>query len=473
MKTIVMEKSQISEEEANQEIESFKTSLKDTKDYLSNENNFTGNADEPQVFLNIYTQKTKLLKTEMKVNNSGKIIIENKENGIKIDIYEEETENKLKELMSLNIEKIKTDRELTYKFGLTGEEGVSNLDLNLSYTGLSSMTDVDEKFNITFSSTELMGQNSILNKTKENQQTISNSQEKEQISLALNELVADVLKDNYVSGKETTVNETTIKQHIEKSGVNVTVTKNEDGSYKVETSTGNIYQVNSDGTLGDYTTSPTIENTELEQSNTNNENQTEESTTSEENSEPLSIFIEYTNNNKFGQITGKELTQESIYLLNDKNLEQLSNLFDQLATRTKNKLSEAYKGTVFEVFFPTGIDTNPTPTPTPTPTPSPANPSDVDKMEKESFNTTFMMYKGKKISGSVINSLIKAVTNSNKQSEHEVTLKLPSTKKGKTVTINKTKTDTKKVNIKTKKTYTVKVKTNNDGYVNLIEVTEN
>ena len=309
----------------------------------NNNNENTSNKKEQKLYIRTYTSKRKLIKTEYEIDEEGKIIIENIDNGINLNIYTPGSQNSFNTLCSIKIEKNKTDNELLYKISFANGENKGSTILTLSYKGLSGMTNIEEKFSLNdnlLSYFMISGDEAIIEKSKEAQNKSEYSVEKDQIQIALTELLAEVYKDNYVSGEETLYNETTIKEYLSKKSIDATVSKNEDGTYKITVNTtGNSYNADSNGQV------TTVE-INVDETNTVNEATSEQSNSSESEDKIINISITYTNNKTFGDITHQELKQEDIYKINDKSLEQIENLFDQLGKRTLNKIKESYKGTI-------------------------------------------------------------------------------------------------------------------------------
>ena len=157
-----------------------------------------------------------------------------------------------------------------------------------------------------------------------------NAQEKETVLLTLTELSLKVYEDSYVSGNEFVLNETTIKEALNKQGLDMTVSRNEEGTYKLQSNTtGNIYTMNSKCELT---------NTEVTQN-------TEVATSAENEEKTINISLSLKCSTTFGVIQLQELTESNMYIINNKSLEQLESLFTQLGERIENKIVAAYQNT--------------------------------------------------------------------------------------------------------------------------------
>ena len=413
------------------------------------QNDQNQNAENDNVIINVYVSKRKLVSTEICIGNQGKIILGNNQNSVSLDIQESEDQGiTYKSMGSILIEKDKTDNELSYKFTLMSEENKEIAKVTLTYTGLSDITNIQENLlaDIYYS----QNQNNVLINAQNARTDLENESEKEQVSLVLLQLKAEMNKDTYISENEFEINETTIKEFLDKKELNTTVSKNEDGTYKIlSNDTGNTYTVDSQGNL------------------VNSEFATSSETTTEQNNEKtINISLNYKNTKTFGEIQKQELNESNIYKVNEKSLEQLQNMFNQLGQRINMKVMSAYQNTQInntsnEIYNQAKETIEST---------------DLSEQEKSTFNTIFTLYEGTNVSGSQVNALIQSVVASNlseksNSSNRFVSITFP-IEDGEEKTIDESSTDTTNLRVETGKQYTVKIEYNND-IVNKILVTEN
>ena len=123
------------------------------------------------------------------------------------------------------------------------------------------------------------------------------------------------------------MNEKTLKKALEQENLDVTVSRNEDGTYRVQSNTtGNIYTVDSQGN---------VTTTEIAKKE-------DEETITEPEEKTIKVSLSLNGTTTFGSIQ-QELSENNIYKLNDKSLEQLEGLFTQLGDRVLNKITSAYQ----------------------------------------------------------------------------------------------------------------------------------
>lgn len=350
LKQLYIEQQSATEEEAQTLIDELKTSLEEAKNELNGTSSNTyedsnsiqtniiqpENTESENLYINVYVTKRNLVKTEINFNNEGKIVLNNNENNILLEIIDlkESSDTQIanteyyKVLGSISIEKNKTDSELSYKLVVMREENKEIAKAILTYTGLTKMTNVGSNFlmDIYYSNPN----ENILNQAISVQNDTINAQEKETVLLTLTELSLKVYEDSYVSGNEFVLNETTIKEALNKQGLDMTVSRNEEGTYKLQSNTtGNIYTMNSKCELT---------NTEVTQN-------TEVATSAENEEKTINISLSLKCSTTFGVIQLQELTESNMYIINNKSLEQLESLFTQLGERIENKIVAAYQNT--------------------------------------------------------------------------------------------------------------------------------
>ena len=136
----------------------------------------------------------------------------------------------------------------------------------------------------------------------------------------MSELLTKQQQDSYTSGTEFVIDEKAIQEKLN----NMTVTKNIDGTYKVvSNTTGNTYNVDSNGNVEQDTTN-TQPNEDIAQE------------------QSKYFYINYNNTVTFGEITKLDLNDSNKYALNDKSIEEIEKLFEQLgekiATSVTNKI---------------------------------------------------------------------------------------------------------------------------------------
>lgn len=359
MKQVYIEQMNATEEEAQSLIDNLKNSLEEAKNDLNGSSSNVSNewqleqqeTQSENLYINVYVSNRKLTKTEIFIENEGKLILTNSENKISLGVAapKEETnsvdlsntnvneynenqtaEKTYKTVGSISIEKNKTDNELSYKFTIMEEQNRELVKAILTYTGLVEMTNIDSSLMVDIDLSDLInGDNSILSQAQSAKNNTMNAQEEEKVKLAILQLINDIYADTYTSNNEVVMNETTIKETLNQEGLNVTVSRNEDGTYRILSNiTGNIYTVNSQGNVTNTEFAETVEN-------------------SVENTEKtINISLSLKGNTTFGAIGQQELTESDMYIINNKSLEQLQSLFNQLGERTMNKIATAYQNSI-------------------------------------------------------------------------------------------------------------------------------
>ena len=414
-KQLYIEQSSATEEEAQALIDSLKTSLDEAINELNGTSENTGitpdlnsiqtdmiqpetTEESESIYISVYVTKKNLVKTEVFIENEGKFIINNNENKASIEIVvaeNEDTGTTYKTTGIFSLEKNKTDSELTYIFGATAIDDGKNkemLKVNVSYTGLKEMTNVGSS--ILFDIYNYPN-DSILAAANKAKIESENLEEREKVQLAIISLMVDVYADTYTSDNEVVLNETTIKEALDKQGVDMTVSRNEDGTYRLlSNTTGNIFTIDSKGEI-----------TNTEYAETANTDEAEEKV--------IIASLNLKGNTTFGEVQQQELSNK--YLVNEKSLEQLESLFTQLGQRVGNKFKGVYKNTIFsemiEEYNNGGVLTPPVYDAAKDAINSTS--SSLSEQEKSIFNSKFIPYEGPSVSGPQVNSLIQAVITSN------------------------------------------------------------
>ena len=359
LKQLYIEQSSATEEEAQALIDSLKSSLDEAVNELngtsSNTDTYQNLTEQPNpmqpdvtqsetteepenLYINVYVSKKNLVKTEVFIENEGKIVINNNDNNVLLEIIELEKSNDTqlatevnssKVLASIKLEKNKTDSELLYKLTLSSEEK-ELIIMNLTYTGLKEMTNVGANLLVDLDLSDIIyvySENSILSQAQDAKKDTINVQEEESIRLAMMKLIVDIYADSYTSDNEIVMNEKTLKKALEQENLDVTVSRNEDGTYRVQSNTtGNIYTVDSQGN---------VTTTEIAKKE-------DEETITEPEEKTIKVSLSLNGTTTFGSIQ-QELSENNIYKLNDKSLEQLEGLFTQLGDRVLNKITSAYQ----------------------------------------------------------------------------------------------------------------------------------
>jgi len=336
-KQLYIEQFSATEQEAQALIDSLKTSIGSAISGLNSTSNNTDTTETSEnLTISVYVSENKLVKTEVSIANEGKIVFNNNDNNMLIEIMETTDLGDNKSLASVKIEKNKTDNELSYKITMNVEQ-TEVIVISLTYTGLKEMTNVGANLLVDIDLSDIMYGNS-LNRVQDIQVESKNIEEQEKVTIALSELITKYYEDTYVSATEFEINETTIKQYMDKQGLDITVSRNEDGTFKVQSNTtGNIFTVNSSGTL---TNTEFAENTETE---------TENATESEKKT-LLKISLNLNGTTSFGEVQEQELNNSNMYKINDKTLEQIETLFTQIGERAVQKINNVYKNTPVEII---------------------------------------------------------------------------------------------------------------------------
>lgn len=371
LKQLYREQMEATEEEAQSLIDNIKTSLQSYQEELTGtststdtvyddsvvdfsndtyddsivgateENTIQDNNEDENLYISVYVSKRNLVKTEVNVCNDGKIILNKGENSTSLEVINLESnsdteiatnEGTVPEMLAkISLEKSKTDNDLSYILTIMQEENKELAKITLSYTGLAQMSNVGNNVSFNIDLSDMYnGAQGILNQAIDTSSNVKAEEEKLKVSTALSELISKYYEDTYTSQTEFEINEKTIKEYMDKNELDTTVSKNEDGTYRIQiNTTGNIYTADSTGNLT---------NTEIaENVQTENEIQEEE--------KYMSISLNVNGNTTFGEIQKQELTESNIYKVNDKTYEQLEKLFTQLGERVSNKLITAYKNT--------------------------------------------------------------------------------------------------------------------------------
>lgn len=371
LKQLYREQMEATEEEAQSLIDNIKTSLQNYQEELTGistsidtvyddsvvdfsndiyddslvgateENTIQDNNEDENLYISVYVSKRNLVKTEVNVRNNIKIVLNKGKNNTSLEaIYLEsnsDTETATHEgitaemIAKINLEKSKTDNELSYILTIMQQENKELAKITLSYTGLEQMSNVGNNVLVNIDLSDMYnGEQGIQNQVLNTGSTLQDSEEQLQVFTVLSELKSKSLEDTYTSQTEFEINEKTIKEYMDKNELDTTVSKNEDGTYNIQSNTtGNIYTADSKGNL---TNTELVENVQIEK-----ETQEEE--------KYMSISLNVKGNTTFGDIQKQELTESNIYKVNDKTSEQLEKLFTQLGERISNKLTTVYKNT--------------------------------------------------------------------------------------------------------------------------------
>ena len=253
----------------------------------------------------------------------------------------------------------------------------------------------------------------------------------------------------------------------------MTVTQNAEGTFDITSNdTGNVYTVDSSGNIIN------------EQENTSTENDTSEDTIAENN---ISFIINYNTSATFGQITQKEVAENERMILNDRDAEFITSLFNtlgqkieekvttemtsQIANSVNNQITNQGDNSVDNQI--TNQENNESNNQVDEQTSNTSNSStipDLSEQEKEAFNSKFTTYEGQGISGAQVNMLIQTIIASNQVSDMKVSITYPDSD-GNEVTISDS-SNTTNARVETGNTYTVTMEYQ-DGFINKITVTQN
>lgn len=349
IKQLYIEQQNATEEEAQELIEQLKKSLDNTINDLngtsSNTDTYQNFIEQPNtiqpdiihsenykesknLYISVYVSKNGLAKTEIFMENEGKLIINNSENKVSIEFLVAENENIESTYNTTGIfslEKNKTDTELTYIFTATAIEDGKNKEMmkaNVTFNGLKEMTNVGSSILLDIYN---YPNYSIFKNTQNTSIENRNLLEKDQVQLAMQTLLINVYADRYTSDNEVVINETTIQEALNEEGANMTVSRNEDGTYRLlSNTTGNIFTVDSQGNLI---------NTEFA-----------EIANTDEEEKIIIASLNLKGNTTFGEVQQQDLSNK--YLINDKRLEQLESLFTKFGERVESKFKSAYNNTI-------------------------------------------------------------------------------------------------------------------------------
>lgn len=310
VKQILTDYAKKSSEETEQIISQYKNTLEQAQESLKQ----TTESSEDTLDIKVYVSKRKLAKTEILFANEIQAAIINNTNKFSIELYEDNQKS-----TGINIEKTKNENEVIYSISILNKDNEELLNINAKYTGVTSASSVTSQYKIKVSDGALVA-NNMLKKAQSSKSNVNAAQEIETIKLTMSELLTKQQQDSYTSGTEFVIDETAIQEKLN----NMTVTKNIDGTYKVvSNTTGNTYKVYSNGNV--------------EQDTTNT--QPDEDTAQEQSKY---FYINYNNTVTFGEITKLDLNDSNKYALNDKSIEEIEKLFEQLgekiATSVTNKI---------------------------------------------------------------------------------------------------------------------------------------
>ena len=480
IKQVYMQGQSATEEEANQLIEQFKSEL-DSIDLnsdsqsgisLDNQTSETTQTEPEEMYIKVYVSDKNTEKIEVEIPELGKVILTTNANQINVELQqlEDAANTTYKTLGKLIIDKTKEDDNLSYNFSVVTEDNTKMFGFTMSYTGLSNMSNVQESYAI-----DLSGAMNIFMGTTQAILTVdtSNSVEKDNVALVMNELVAQLYEDNYINGEEFQINVSTIQEALNEHGYNMTVTQNAEGTFDITSNdTGNVYTVDSSGNIIN------------EQENTSTENDTSEDTIAENN---ISFIINYNTSATFGQITQKEVAENERMILNDRDAEFITSLFNtlgqkieekvttemtsQIANSVNNQITNQGDNSVDNQI--TNQENNESNNQVDEQTSNTSNSStipDLSEQEKEAFNSKFTTYEGQGISGAQVNMLIQTIIASNQVSDMKVSITYPDSD-GNEVTISDS-SNTTNARVETGNTYTVTMEYQ-DGFINKITVTQN
>lgn len=301
VKQILTDYAKKSNEETEQIISQYKNTLEQAQESLKQ----TTESSEDTLDIKVYVSKRKLAKTEILFANEIKATITNNTNKSNIELYEDNQKS-----LGVNIEKTKNENEVIYSISILNKDNEELFNINAKYTGVTSVSSVTSQYKIKVSDEALVA-NNMLKKAQSSKSNVNAAQEIETIRLAMMELITKQQQDSYTSGTEFVIDEKAIQEELN----NMTVTKNIDGTYKiVSNTTGNTYNVDSNGNV--------------EQDTTNI--QSNEETTQEQSKY---FYINYNNTVTFGEITKLDLNDSNKYALNDKSIEEIEKLFEQLGEK--------------------------------------------------------------------------------------------------------------------------------------------
>ncbi|MCI9063712.1 MAG: hypothetical protein HFJ17_03825 [Clostridia bacterium] len=470
IKEILMQQENVTQQDVQTMIDGLKSSLESAKNEitqgLSTQMEGTNNST---LNINVYVSKRNLVKTEIDFAGESKIVLNNGKDKVLLEIIEGENT-----IGSVAIEKSKSDNELSYKVSVLDGENKELAKMTETYTGLSDMANVQSSILVDVYLTNILSiadesEKNILEKAQSNKKELNNATEKEQISLALLELKTKLTEDTYTSEEEFEINATTIKEAISKQNLSVSVNRNGDGTYQIiSNSTGKTYNVNAQGELIENENQTT---NEVMDSTAN----TEEIVTSKEEKGNINLSFGIKNTVTFGEIQKQE---PNMYIINDKSLEQLQNMFSQLGNRISTKVISTYANTSIGNIISSqgqiaGIqrqNNNSSSNTTKAP--------DLSEQEKSVFNAKFALYEGESVTSTQADALIQTVITSNQaqisNGGHYVTVTFPSTSgKEQKISVNNkriTYSEASAINkVQTGKQYKITLKYK-DGYVSEITI---
>jgi len=345
IKQISIESGSITEAEAQTMIDTLTNVLDELKNTLneSTDDSYPGDiqTDKPintivevqdkesnNLYVKVYVDNKKLLKTELSINEESKMVLINDLNKVSLDFYEKDEEKILQNVFSIGIEKNKTENDLLYKLSITGLSGNERRELinaMISFSGIKQNTNINSNIVLEIHDYSV----DILTPSSQNLlEEQKRTEEKELVSLALNSLLTKYYEDTYMSDTEFEINEKNIKEYMDKQGLNMTVTKNGDATYKVvSNTTKSVYTVDSQGKLIN------TEHTEIE------------APVEERKKNHTILTYGIDSNTTFGEIHMQELNENNMYLVNNKSKEQLEMLFTQIGERIEKKIIPIYKNT--------------------------------------------------------------------------------------------------------------------------------
>ena len=289
-----------------------------TEDYTA-EDDIYGNittdiSKEDKIYVyNLYIEDKELIKIES-VNDDESQIISKTENEILIEKKEKDY-NDQEDITTMTIEKKKEEDKLIYNIEMSDNSKLIG-SMSIGYRGLELLNQVEEVAVLNFNLDEELDYG-ILKRAQEARQKNMSDEEKDEIILSINEILAQKITDKYTTNNtnvDTSITLNDLKQKF--MNKNYEFFENVDGTLKIiSKDTNNEYTVNSNGE---------VETIEAEiQENIETETQKRK--------------VQYFNKNTFNEeLQINRIEDNEIWKMNGKDAKQIKNVFDNISTKMED-----------------------------------------------------------------------------------------------------------------------------------------
>ena len=321
-----------SEDEVDNKIDELKNELEEYINYYGEadtdgdytaeddiyENITTDTSKEDKIYVyNLFIEDEELTRIES-VNDDESQIINKNENGISIEITRKDIFGE-EYVSALNIEKNKEEGKLIYSIeALYNSEPFGSM--SIGYRGLDTLNQVEEIAVLDYN-LDLKSEAGILKRAQEARKETRSGEEKDEIMLSINEILAQKITDKYTTNNanaDTSITLNDLKQKFKDK--NFEFFENVDGTFKIiSKDTNNEYTIDSKGRVE-------TKEAEIQESI---ETQTPKRK------------VQYFNKNTFNEnLQINRIENNEMWEVNGKDAKQIGNVFENIAT----KMEELNKG---------------------------------------------------------------------------------------------------------------------------------